>query len=487
MVAAPPEFGWGVLDTSPLQALRREAEEDVDLMERQYPAHRQSAPHAPRRFWQRRGSLAGAVAAVVLVCAVGAFVARTAASPRPAGATIDGFIREEGGECAKTFQDNCAALPVPCCDKFTTCFEKSDGHAYCRPTCALGAPDEAPPWDIEADLKPWTCRIIEPPGKDSSPAPAPTPAPAPAPAPASVPAALPGLPGVPAAPVVPMAVPVAPMVPMAPPAIPAGLLGGPAAPSPPAPQPATKEPEPTPAPAPQPVSGPSMYCFLVALVRGNEPELLRRQMASKTGVFGCDTYSIFSERAMVLGHGSDGLVKSTEIGGPMSTVKENTADFLRAYSKLIEAGHHKVHEWTIKVDPDTMLIPDRLRTKLGKKEVDTATEAVYFRNCAKYDSLQGPLEILSQAAAVKVFDSLEECKSSKKINQKGEDWFMGHCLEALGVKGVEDFDLLDDRYCTERAPDKQCQEDKAAFHPFKTTESYTLCLEHASKEDNKKA
>merc|ERR1712061_639771 len=84
---------------------------------------------------------------------------------------------------------------------------------------------------------------------------------------------------------------------------------------------------------------PSLYCFLVTLVHGYEPELLRYQLAKGIGIFGCNGFSVFSERQMLLGPAPNGsMVQSTAISGPMSTSMNNTYDFLRAWHKVATAG-----------------------------------------------------------------------------------------------------------------------------------------------------
>jgi len=296
--------------------------------------------------------------------------------------------------CARDYTDNC--VNRTCCGEFTTCYEKVKGWATCRPTCALGVPDEAPPWDPTADQVPWSCKIL---GEQPKP------------------------------------------------------------------------PSWTPSKA-----TPSLYCYAVTLVRGSEPELLRRQLSTGTGIFGCNNYSLFSERKMLIGPGPTGLVATIPIDGPMATSANNTWDFVRAWRKVIEHGVYRQHHWTVKVDPDSVFLPDRLRLKLHQHRVSVETEKVFFRNCHNFKSIQGPLEVLSQAAAKEFFNSIDKCRRQSYITSRGEDWFVGHCVEYLGFWSIADWTLLDDQYCTgddSRAP---CGKGKAAYHPFKTVESYMRCL-----------
>mmetsp|Transcript_26423 Transcript_26423/g.76179 ORF Transcript_26423/g.76179 Transcript_26423/m.76179 type:complete len:410 (+) Transcript_26423:56-1285(+) len=225
----------------------------------------------------------------------------------------------------------------------------------------------------------------------------------------------------------------------------------------------------------KPAAGsPSLYCYMVALVAGNEPELVRRHLATGTGIFGCSEYDLYSEREMVLGYGPSGIIRSTPIGGPMSSTQNNTRDFLRAWRKIREHGAPSRNDWTVKIDPDAVFFADVLGQKLAARSIKTATDSVYFKNCDTWHSLQGPLEVMSKAAATKFFHSLDVCYLDKKVMKSlAEDWFVAHCLDRIGARHIEDVGLLEDEWCHHKTV--ECVSGMAAYHPFKTTDGYEKC------------
>merc|ERR1711879_676444 len=109
-------------------------------------------------------------------------------------------------------------------------------------------------------------------------------------------------------------------------------------------------------------------------------------------------------------------------------------------------------------------------------ELEPLKQKTYFRNCKKFASVQGSLEVFSQAAAIDFFQSLDSCRRNPFVNTQGEDWFFGHCMTMIGIGAVKDYSLMDDSYCTGNLPDAQCKSGMPAFHPFKTSEAYLKCL-----------
>lgn len=300
-------------------------------------------------------------------------------------------------KCANDYSDDCTSMP--CCSKFMTCYEKNDGWAACKPSCALGVPEDVPPWDPSPDVLPWSCKVHG------------------------------------------------------------------ARQAPPRWMPSN--------------ASPSLFCFAVTLVQGGEPELLSHQLATGTGVFGCNAYSMFSERKMLLGQGPTGVVATSPIGGPMSSSAKNVQEFLRAWRVLHEEGGYKDHDWTVKLDPDALFLASRLQQKLRTYGLSPKDDPLYFRNCGKFASVQGPLEVASLAATERFLNGLDKCSLQDYMMAKGEDWFFGHCMEYFGVRPAEDYALLDDEYCSGLPPD--CTAGLVAFHPFKTVEMYLKCLEAGSE------
>merc|ERR1719359_1569515 len=76
-----------------------------------------------------------------------------------------------------------------------------------------------------------------------------------------------------------------------------------------------------------------------------------------------------------------------------------------------------------------------------------------------------------------------ECIGGMYWKDWGEDWFMGHCLDYLGVTQLHDYGIYTDGVCT----GVDCSNSwAAAFHPKKDIGSWTGCYEEALAAGNTK-
>merc|ERR1719387_1647372 len=86
--------------------------------------------------------------------------------------------------------------------------------------------------------------------------------------------------------------------------------------------------------------------------------------------------------------------------------------------------------------------------------------------------MYGSLEIFSQLAIKAYYEGQESCTRDLDWQTWGEDYFMGHCLDHLGVTPLDDFSVISDGVCE----GADCMDAKAAaFHPFKSADSWIVC------------
>lgn len=243
-------------------------------------------------------------------------------------------------------------------------------------------------------------------------------------------------------------------------------------------------------------SGPTLFCYLVIMPKGYEPRLVKAQLKIETGVFACQGFVVYSQSEKPVHIGSLGVQSfdTVPIPGPPAWLAPvpNTADkvwhntnvFARAWKHIGEAGEFRKFDFTVKADPDAVFMPARLRTNLQERSIAASSDSLFFLNCAQWGSLQGPLEVMSNAAA-KVFHSVEgqqRCFNELPWRDWGEDWFVNNCLPKLGARAVTGYDLLDDQWCTHNPPN--CWDDrKAAFHPFKTLDTWMKCKDETDGTD----
>lgn len=235
----------------------------------------------------------------------------------------------------------------------------------------------------------------------------------------------------------------------------------------------------------QVVVTPTYFCFALMLPNSYEQKLLAMQHEEHSSLFACDEATIFSNQRVEVAQGLwTSAVQSDlkcEKGGEFNTAL-NLPIFLAVWTKVIGSGQFLHHDWTVKVDPDTVFLPDRLPRIL---QAHPETEkGVYLNNC-KF-GLHGPLEIFSRNAVKAWAMGSERCveyftKLCKGDCKWGEDMFIDQCLHrVLELRRDNDFRLLVEDHCDPPPGWTSCNDtDYVAYHPFKQIDSYRQCLRHA--------
>eukprot|EP00416_Gambierdiscus_australes_P016843 CAMPEP_0171059374 /NCGR_PEP_ID=MMETSP0766_2-20121228/3141_1 /TAXON_ID=439317 /ORGANISM="Gambierdiscus australes, Strain CAWD 149" /LENGTH=477 /DNA_ID=CAMNT_0011514805 /DNA_START=42 /DNA_END=1475 /DNA_ORIENTATION=- len=219
---------------------------------------------------------------------------------------------------------------------------------------------------------------------------------------------------------------------------------------------------------------PSLFCFLMLMPTGYEPDLVRAQVSKWAGVFTCDQHTAFSVARIDLG---SGLV-TTKLGVNASQKGSwgswlNTENFLEAWDSILAEGKFRRSDWTVKVDPDCVFFPDRLKLHLQQVFPSGPDGPFYIKNCPKSFGMMGSLEVLNTEAVDVYGKNRKECRSKYNPSNSGEDGYMQACLHGSGVAGEEDFSLLIDSYCGFG----KCEGNtwNVGFHPYKDTDSWFTC------------
>jgi len=259
--------------------------------------------------------------------------------------------------------------------------------------------------------------------------------------------------------------------------------------------------------------GQSLYCFSVYTKEtgsskvNTEPQLLALQSKLRASIFACEQWDVFSDVAVPLGqsgyvtiqvhdtHGEFHQVKRTDGDGDGSWV--NWGIFYQVWLKVRDVGKWEVTDYTVKVDPDAVFVPQRLRNYLAWKKGDSP-HGVYFENCKNVQyGFFGNLEIISNKAAKVLTQYLENCHAEFapcasdgcdwKYGAWGEDVFVQRCMDHHYVDKVEAFDVTTDGACEADRPVgekknkkwhvEDCSQVKTvAAHPFKKPKEYLKCL-----------
>merc|ERR1712137_1197121 len=104
---------------------------------------------------------------------------------------------------------------------------------------------------------------------------------------------------------------------------------------------------------------------------GYEPALMQMQFAKGAGIFACDEFVVLSNDTTFTGTEDALPVPVYVINGSVNVPyggKWNTAlnadVFTRAWQVVGMLGRWQYHDWTVKLDPDAVFFPDRLRKLL---------------------------------------------------------------------------------------------------------------------------
>jgi len=101
-----------------------------------------------------------------------------------------------------------------------------------------------------------------------------------------------------------------------------------------------------------------------------------------------------------------------------------------------DEGKWKNADWIVKVDPDAVLVAERLRWHLEAMR-PPAYSPIYLKNNGMDPGLGnngflGAIEVFSNAAVEIYFDNWEGCKAAYGL-ATGEDGFFKGCMDALSL------------------------------------------------------
>ncbi|CAK0801038.1 unnamed protein product [Prorocentrum cordatum] len=219
---------------------------------------------------------------------------------------------------------------------------------------------------------------------------------------------------------------------------------------------------------------PSLFCWSLYRSDGYEVDLVKTHVDKMVGIFACDEFLPLCDEVLDLGNG----ITTTSIGktAPSGVSKDGTAAntlvFMTAWAAVHDDFRYHAHDWILKVDPDAVLLPHRMRPLLAQYP-----STVYIKNCNMYDGpgwpmMFGSLEAISRPALQLYYDNADRCREELEWEAWGEDLWLGNCLDMLGAESVGNFDIIGDGVCT----GANCGDGlKATYHPFKSSEDWFNC------------
>jgi len=225
---------------------------------------------------------------------------------------------------------------------------------------------------------------------------------------------------------------------------------------------------------------------------------VKEQLRQGVGIFSCDEWSLLSDTEIDMGAG----VRTSAIATRPSMrrgASTHSQPFHQVFRRVHEDVRWKHADLIVKVDPDTVFFPSRLRAHLAGI-AGLRSKATFFANCAApirapmavqawqqaasrdvqvSHFMYGPLEVYTHAAINAFFNGgHEQCRGElREKDTMQEDGYMTRCLELLGVKmspGLR-LGLLRDAHCDHGQGPAPCVDDSVAFHNFSSIQGYFDC------------
>lgn len=201
----------------------------------------------------------------------------------------------------------------------------------------------------------------------------------------------------------------------------------------------------------------SLFCFTMARTDNYEIELIRLQLAKVIGVFDCDEQIVFSDRETWISAGPTFLKGKDEpimistfnvkanltdaaVGGESGARQAawlNAGDYVKCWQQVVFDGRFRFHEWTVKVDPDTVFLPGRLRGRLMNRP-QSANPAVFLKTCRTTPrkciniltvsrQYGDPIELQVVGASTDTFAVSSTCSTTSEAGQRciNNNWGRG--------------------------------------------------------------
>ena len=220
----------------------------------------------------------------------------------------------------------------------------------------------------------------------------------------------------------------------------------------------------------------STFCFQLVAREFGEAPLVAAALDARVLQDGCDTFRIYSNVSWLHGvsdhQGCSSCVEQAFYGsldfpkGGEYGTRLNTGAFIYVWRHIFATRVWESCEWTIKLDADIMMRPDRLRNYLA---LFIPTSPFYGKNVG--DAMHGGIEVLTHPAVATYAAHQSTCESLAWAD-KGEDWYLSLCMDALNVSGQRMGLLMREG---ENGGGTTCSGCDVSYHEFSDAEAWETC------------
>jgi len=238
---------------------------------------------------------------------------------------------------------------------------------------------------------------------------------------------------------------------------------------------------------------PTIFCWMLVTPETYEVDLLHLQL-SKRSLSGCDGFAVYSNVtiSMLLGSSALGTGFNMLLGSsngkawtgamhfdtePWSGYSKNRPIFTEVWRQVFADGHYRLYDWTVKLDADAILIPEKLRSILHHRHPFPGAAFLIA-----YNKMHGSLEVLSRGAMEAYAENPGACETN--VASPREDEYLEACLVMLNVSRIIEPDILEDKAgyghgSGSLSAEKlwPCNTSKAAVHPVKDPALWPTCFD----------
>jgi len=211
-------------------------------------------------------------------------------------------------------------------------------------------------------------------------------------------------------------------------------------------------------------------------------------------LFACNDFLVIAQEEISIGKDDCGVERKTvqkklpktEKGmygvNAMTSSWLNVPIFLICWDVVIASNKVWENDFTVKLDPDTVFFPGRL----GYHMKEHKGKPIYTTDCRYWGgdevgNLFGSIEVLSKQAVGAYKGKRQMCKDLDWQGW-GEDYWLQHCMDAIGVGGVIIADWVTDQTCPLVTAD--CSDSNLiAVHPKKDAGEWWECWKQSSPEE----
>eukprot|EP00931_Biecheleriopsis_adriatica_P112908 TRINITY_DN8774_c0_g1_i1.p1 TRINITY_DN8774_c0_g1~~TRINITY_DN8774_c0_g1_i1.p1 ORF type:complete len:377 (-),score=59.76 TRINITY_DN8774_c0_g1_i1:182-1264(-) len=241
----------------------------------------------------------------------------------------------------------------------------------------------------------------------------------------------------------------------------------------------------------------TLFCFSLMMPWGPERSLLEFAASQKQGIFGCDATEVWSSdvppaMSPQVGGLNISVLKGINLYAPKERAwgwVANAQNFKVLWQVILDEGKWKDYDWTVKADPDTVLVADRLRGPLAYHQKASASiiygDGAFLKNCVLGGgTMYGAAEIISKNGLKTYNEKSKICPPHSR-----EDDFMNTCLQTVGVTPLLETHTFCMRGCdlSWGRPNGMvpglceieyvlCKGDHSVWHAFKTPALWKRCL-----------